>query len=270
MESLAETVLLGGLAPSSVVVVVVVVFGLLPVLGSLVVFNVRAAFVWFVAFVAVTVLSVLLPEWIAPRYAVEGSAGDTAFNIVVLSAFSFAVLAYFVRQRDAYQKQSDDLLHNILPDEIAARLKTANIMIADHCEAASVLFADVVDFTPMSAGMSPTELVGLRNHVFTTFDGFVEDLGLETMKTVGDEYMVAAGVPVARSDHAIAELALRIRDYVASNDFDGHKISLRIGLNSGQVVAGIIGLVSSPTTSGVTRSTWQAGWSQRALQGPFR
>jgi class 3 adenylate cyclase len=106
-----------------------------------------------------------------------------------------------------------------------------------------VLFADVVGFTPMSAAMSPPELVGLLDKVFTAFDGFVSELGLEKIKTVGDEYMVAAGVPRARSDHAgaIAELALRIRDHMAAARFDGHPLSLRIGINSGPVVAGIIG-----------------------------
>jgi guanylate cyclase len=116
-------------------------------------------------------------------------------------------------------------------------------MIADDHESASVLFADVVGFTPMSATMSPPELVGLLNSVFTIFDGFVEELGLEKIKTVGDEYMVAAGVPHGRSDHAhaIAELALRIRDHTERHRFHGHDISLRIGINSGPVVAGIVG-----------------------------
>jgi class 3 adenylate cyclase len=134
-------------------------------------------------------------------------------------------------------------LHNILPDDIARRLKTEKTMIADDYEAVSILFADLVDFTPMSASMSPPELVGLLNTVFTTFDGFADKLGLEKIKIVGDEYMVATGVPQSRSDHAqaIAELALRIRDHAANNQFDGHRISLRIGINSGPVVAGIVG-----------------------------
>ena len=173
----------------------------------------------------------------------EDVAGDTAFNLVAVSANVFAVLAYFVRQRDRFQKQSDDLLHNILPEEIASRLKADNIMIADSFESASVLFADVVGFTPMSASMSPVDLVGLLNNLFTTFDQFVDELGMEKIKTVGDAYMVASGVPRARFDHAeaIAELALRIRDHVAGNRFDGHKLNVRIGINSGPVVAGIIG-----------------------------
>jgi class 3 adenylate cyclase len=116
-------------------------------------------------------------------------------------------------------------------------------MIADSFDSASVLFADVVNFTPMSAGITPDQLVGLLNQGFTTFDGFVEELGLEKIKTVGDEYMVASGVPNSRPDHAlaVADLAVRIRDHVANHDFDGHPITLRIGINSGPVVAGIIG-----------------------------
>jgi class 3 adenylate cyclase len=106
-----------------------------------------------------------------------------------------------------------------------------------------VLFADVVGFTPMSTGMSPAELVGLLNEVFTRFDGFVADLGLEKIKTVGDEYMAAAGVPLPRPDHAqaIAELALRMRNHLEANPIQGRQLSLRIGINSGPVTAGIIG-----------------------------
>ena len=239
VEVLAATVILGGLVPSEMVVL----FGLLVVLGALIVLSVRAAFWWFLAFVFTVVLAVVLPEWIEPLHVVEGSGSGIAFTLVGVTAFVFAAMAYFVRQRDRFQTESDDLLHNILPDEIARRLKSDKTMIADDYESASVLFADVVNFTPMSAAMSPPELVGLLNEVFTTFDAFVGELGLEKIKTVGDAYMVAAGVPQRRSDHAhaIAELALRIRDHTENNQFDGRDIRLRIGINSGPVVAGIVG-----------------------------
>ena len=87
------------------------------------------------------------------------------------------------------------MLRNVLPDEIADRLKRSDRMIADHFEETSILFADVVDFTPMSAEMSPAETVELLNDVFSAFDAMVEEAGLEKIKTIGDEYMVAAGVP---------------------------------------------------------------------------
>jgi len=239
VEVLAGTILLGGLVPSDLVIL----WGSLVVIGSLIVLTPKAAFLWFLAYGLTLVLAVVLPERIEPLYVVEGSPAGIAGGIVGVLVFLFAAMAYFVRQRDRFQHESDDLLHNILPDEIARRLKSDRSMIADDYGSASVLFADVVGFTPMSAAMSPAELVGLLNAVFTTFDGFVEELGLEKIKTVGDEYMVAAGVPRERPDHAhaIAELALRIRDHTESNRFDGHEISLRIGINSGPVVAGIVG-----------------------------
>jgi class 3 adenylate cyclase len=238
-EVLVQTVALGGIVNSDVLML----FGLLTVIGALIVFSARTAFFWFLGYLASLVLAVVLPESIDPLYEAEPSAGGVAGIAASVAAFLFFGMAYFVRQRDRFQKQSDDLLHNILPNEIATRLKTDTSMIADDFPHASVLFADVVGFTPMSAGMTPPQLVGLLNHVFTTFDKFVEELGCEKIKTVGDEYMVAAGVPVPRDDHAeaIAELALKIRDHVASHDFDGHHLQLRIGINSGPVVAGIIG-----------------------------
>lgn len=238
-EVLAATVIVGGLIPSALVVL----FGLLAVVGALIVFDTLAAVAWCLAFLLTLVLAVVLPGWIPPLYVVNASAGDMAFTVFGVTAFIFAAMAYFVRQRDRLQAESDDLLHNILPDEIARRLKANRSMIADDYESASVLFADVVGFTPMSAEMAPPELVGLLNAVFSTFDGFVEELELEKIKTVGDAYMVASGVPRRRADHAdaIADLALRIRDCVASTTFAGHRISLRIGINSGPVVAGIVG-----------------------------
>lgn len=240
LENLIPTVMLGGLLEAELIMA----WSSLVVIGSLIALDRRAGLFWFVMSLLTLNLAVVLPESIDPLYVVEPAAGgDLNGSLIGLAVFSYAGMAYFVRQRDRFQQESDDLLHNILPDEIAARLKADTSMIADDYESASVLFADVVNFTPMSAGMSPPELVGLLNTVFTTFDGFVEELGLEKIKTVGDEYMVASGIPRMRPDHAhaIAELALRIRDHSESHEFDGKAIRLRIGLNSGPVVAGIVG-----------------------------
>lgn len=236
---LAVTAVLGGLWASGLVVL----FGLIMVLAAAIALSPRATAWWFVAFTASIVYAALIPNWVDARYIIEDPRADAVVNIVVTATLTVAVVLYFVRQRDLFQKQSDDLLHNILPDDIADRLKTDNTMIAEDFPAVSVLFADVVDFTPMSGDMSPTELVGLLNRLFSVFDGFVAELGIEKIKTVGDEYMVAAGVPLPRPDHAaaIAELALRIRDHVATHDFAGHRLKLRIGIHSGPVVAGIIG-----------------------------
>ena len=240
-ENLVPTVMLGGPLEAALAIG----WSSVVVIGALIALDGRAGLVWFILSLFALFLAVVLPESIDPLYDVEpASTGDIVLGTLLgVAVFSYAGMAYFVRQRDRFQQQSDDLLHNILPDEIATRLKADTSMIADDYESASVLFADIVDFTPMSAGMSPPQLVGLLNSVFTTFDGFAEELGLEKIKTVGDEYMVAAGVPVPRPDHAhaISQLALQIRDYCAENSFDGHDISLRIGINSGPVVAGIVG-----------------------------
>ena len=240
LENLVPTVLLGGILEAEFTIA----WTILAVIGALIALDRRAAFVWFVVVIISLVLAVGLSEWAEPATApVAVPLTSLMATLIGLTVFSYAGMAYFVRQRDRFQQESDDLLHNILPDEIVTRLKADQSMIADDFEAASVLFADVAGFTPMSAKMSPPELVGLLNTVFTTFDEFVQDLGLEKIKTVGDEYMVAAGVPRPRPDHAqtIAELALRIQDHCARHKIDGYQLRLRIGINSGPVVAGIVG-----------------------------
>ncbi len=239
VSSLAEIAMFGGLLPSGLVVM----FGLSFVLAAMLAISLRAAIWWFVAYVLSVVYAVVVPDWIDPIYVPSDPTADIAFNLIALGVLVLAVLGYFLRQRDRFQARSDELLRNILPDDIVARLKTSSDTIADDVDEASVLFADVVDFTPMSAAMSPAQLVGLLDEVFSCFDGFVAELGLEKIKTVGDAYMVAAGVPRPRPDHAeaIAELALRMRDHVAKNPVDGRRLSFRIGVNSGPVTAGIIG-----------------------------
>jgi hypothetical protein len=208
VAGLLETALFGGLFDSGLVVI----FGLGVALAAMLAISVRASLVWFGVFIGSVIFAVITPaSW--QRYAQPDPAIDAAFNLITTAIVVLAVVGYFVAQRDRFQRRSDDLLHNILPTEIAARLKDAPSAIADDVASASVLFADVVDFTPMSASMSPAELVNLLDDVFSSFDAFVADLGLEKIKTIGDAYMVAAGVPVPRDDHAdaIAELAMRIR-----------------------------------------------------------
>jgi GAF domain-containing protein len=155
----------------------------------------------------------------------------------------FAEVQQARRAANAEQKKSERLLLNVLPQDIALILKNEERVIADHFPSVSILFADVVSFTPMSAQMTPTELVELLNEVFSYFDELVEKYGLEKIKTIGDCYMVAAGVPRLRSDHAqvLTSLALDIRDYVGQHEFRGKQLTFRIGLNSGPVVAGVIG-----------------------------
>ena len=142
------------------------------------------------------------------------------------------------------QKKTDSLLLNILPEAIANRLKQEPGVIADKFEKATILFADLVNFTQISTTMSATKLVYLLNEIFSTFDQLTEKHGLEKIKTIGDAYMVAGGIPIERPDHAeaIAEMALDM--LVAIQELNvklDAKFDLRIGINSGPVVAGVIG-----------------------------
>ncbi|MCZ6892353.1 MAG: adenylate/guanylate cyclase domain-containing protein, partial [Chloroflexi bacterium] len=141
------------------------------------------------------------------------------------------------------QQKSEQLLRNVLPPSIATMLKDHGRTIARHHSEASIMFADIADFTLLSANLSPGEVVEMLNGVFTKFDELTEGRGLEKIKTIGDSYMVAAGVPEAQPDHAevLAELALEMMASVSTQTFNGHRLVLRIGINSGPVVAGVIG-----------------------------
>jgi adenylate cyclase len=150
------------------------------------------------------------------------------------------------------QKVSERLLLNLLPHPIAERLKARpDLMadsfpevIADSFPEVTVLFADIVEFTRFSAAMSPERLVARLNEIFTDFDTITDRRGLEKIKTIGDAYMAAAGLPVLAADHAAraAHMALDMMDALASfNERNGYRLQMRIGINSGAVVAGVIG-----------------------------
>jgi PAS domain S-box-containing protein len=143
------------------------------------------------------------------------------------------------------QEQSERLLLNILPEEIANRLKRGDSTIADTFADVTVLFADIVGFTQLSSRVSPTELVALLNDIFSTFDNLAERHGLEKIKTIGDAYMVVGGLPIACLDHAekIAEMALDMQEAIAEfSKIHNQHFSIRIGINTGPVVAGVIGI----------------------------
>jgi class 3 adenylate cyclase len=134
---------------------------------------------------------------------------------------------------------------NILPEEIANRLKRGDSTIADTFAEVTVLFADIVGFTQLSSRVSPTELVSLLNDIFSTFDRLADKHGLEKIKTIGDAYMVVGGLPIPRSDHAeaIAEMALDMQEAITDfSNTQNQDFSIRIGINSGPVVAGVIGI----------------------------
>lgn len=200
---------------------------------------------WFLAWVGLVVLSGLLQPFIDSPNNLSTALITFFFviNLVGVGVLIFLMVYYFVGQKNIFQEQSENLLLNILPKDIVSILRTEPRTIADHFDGASILFADVVDFTPMSARLTPTELVELLNEVFSYFDTLTEKYELEKIKTIGDCYMVASGVPRPRADHAqvLTTLALEMQAYVANHEICGKQLSFRTGLNSGPVVAGVIG-----------------------------
>ncbi|MCB9739776.1 MAG: adenylate/guanylate cyclase domain-containing protein [Deltaproteobacteria bacterium] len=152
---------------------------------------------------------------------------------------SIAAEEKYMAQRD----RADSLLLNVLPPSVADRLKhEPDHTIADRYENVTVLFADLVGFTPASALMEPEEMVVLLNDLFSNFDRICDECGAEKIKTIGDGYMAICGAPIRRQDHAqvMADVALKIRDHVADRS-DRLPIQIRLGLNSGEVVGAIVG-----------------------------
>ena len=141
-------------------------------------------------------------------------------------------------------RENEALLLNILPGEVASRLKSGEHEIADSFADVTVLFADLVGFTALSSGILAEELVDMLNGLFSRFDQIASELGIEKIKTIGDCYMAVCGLPTACTDHAerMARMALRILDVVREYNVEkGLNLHIRIGLNSGPVVAGVIG-----------------------------
>jgi len=230
-------------------------------IGALVFVGVRQAIPWFLAFAGLVVFSAAIDPALAdgaPDIPQGIVIAFFALNVLGVAATMFAVLQYFVRARERAladlaqqhqalereQEQSERLLLNVLPAPIAARLKEHEGVIADDLPAVTVLFADIVGFTPLSERLSASELVALLDGVFARWDALVAALGVEKIKTIGDAYMVAAGIPLPRDDHAeaIAELALamgpQLEDCTAAA---GLPLQVRIGIDTGPVVAGVIG-----------------------------
>jgi guanylate cyclase len=240
---------LGGFVNSSVVIL----WSLLAPIGALVFYTPREAGYWFVAYLVLLVVSTLASPFLRPTNNLPDYLRLAFFfmNIGAISAVAFFLLSLFIRERNTALEQvrferdrSERLLLNILPKEIAPRLKDNHATIADSYENASILFADIVNFTPWSAELPPDEMVEMLNEIFSYFDSLLDKYGVEKIRTIGDNYMCAAGVPVPRPDHAqtLARMALDMRTYIRSRPpRNGKRLNFRIGINSGPLVAGVIG-----------------------------
>jgi guanylate cyclase len=227
----------------------VILWSLLSPLCALVLQGTRNAVGWFAAYALIIFVAAGLDV-------VQGAPQQQVLlyceNVLLVSSLAFFALRFFVVERDKAraalereQARSEALLLNILPPPIADRLKAGDQTIADGYAEATILFADLVGFTRLSTTVAPDKLVVMLNQLFSRFDQLSARFGVEKIKTIGDAYMACAGVPVGRRDHAeaIAEMALAMRDAVeAHNRESGSELQIRIGINTGPVVAGVIGL----------------------------
>jgi class 3 adenylate cyclase len=237
---------LGGFVAASAVCI----WAFVAPLGGLVFHGPRAAVLWFAGFAGLIVVSAAIdgllqpaeiPTWLVVSF--------FALNILGPGVTTFAILEYFVHARDrahrllaAEQERSERLLLSIFPRAIAERLKVSPGIIAERSDEVSVLFADLVGFTPAAETRPAEEVVVLLDEIFSTFDELAERHGLEKIKTIGDGYLAAAGIPTPRPDHAeaAARLALDLRRGLEELPAAAG-LALRIGIDSGPVVAGVIG-----------------------------
>jgi guanylate cyclase len=230
---------LGGFVPSSAVLL----WALISPLAAVVL--VKRPLRWFVAYLVLLAVSALLepaltparlPGWIAISFFV--------LNVGGVSAVAFFLLRYFTRGLALERARSEALLLNVLPAPIGRRLKTGERPLADRFEEAAVLFADVVGSTPMAEGLSPEAVVDFLDALFTEFDAAAARRGLEKIKTIGDAYMVVGGVPEPdpQAPERVADLALELMGIAARHTSpSGRPLQLRIGIDVGPVVAGVIG-----------------------------
>lgn len=232
----------------------VAIWAILSPVGALMILGTRQSTPWFGLFLALAAVSWQLNSLFAgSALPIPAHTKDTFFvmNLSGTATILYVVMRYFQSQKERVlqalaieRERSEKLLLNILPQSIAERLKDNHARIADSHEAVTIMFADLVGFTHISAGMLPADLIDLLNQVFSKFDQLTEKYGLEKIKTIGDAYMVVGGIPNARADHAlaIAAMALEMQTALAEVARAVNKnLMMRIGINSGPVIAGVIG-----------------------------
>ena len=230
-----------------------VIWSLVAPMGAMLFTGRREAIGWFVGFIAVVTVGAALEPILRDGNNLPVWAIFVLYVMNIGTPFTLAIilLRHFLTQKDAAmemlhqeQEKSNRLLLNVLPKEIVPILIENDTTVADHFESVSVLFADVVGFTSLSARLPPREMVDLLNEVFSFFDTLADKYGLEKIRTIGDNYMIASGVPVPRADHAhaLAGMALEMISHVGRHRGPHDvKLQFRLGMNSGSAVAGVIG-----------------------------
>lgn len=249
----------------------VMLWALLAPVGIMIFQGARQSLPWFFAYLVMTATSGFFDYYLGTGaqsgVSMQSIAVFFTLNFVAISVIVFLLISYFVGQRDVLeaelakqnnllkweQERSERLLLNILPGPIAERLKDRQSVIADGFADVTVMFADIVDFTHLSGKMSPRFLVAMLNQLFSHFDTLAEKYGVEKIKTIGDAYMVAAGLdshyravkkgePELDYSDSVVSMAIEMRDYVASLTSERVAgLQIHVGISSGPVVAGVIG-----------------------------
>jgi adenylate cyclase len=208
---------------------------------------------WFLASIGLVLIEAALQPWLRASNNIPPGAGAILWglNSLVVCGIWFGNIFGLLRQRDTAlqelheeQVRSEKLLLNVLPQKIADRLKREPGTIAEAYKDVTILFADIVGFTPLSTQLNPVEMIELLNKIYSRFDSLSEKYQIEKIRTIGDNYMVAAGVPEPDEDHArnMARMALEMQAYANKlSSQDEHAIQFRIGIHSGPVIAGIVG-----------------------------
>ena len=243
----------------------IVLWGLLAPIGALLCFGVSESLGWFLAWAILTALTGAADFYLAD-FAVPGKAAiplRTSLIFFALNMIAVATIIYLLlrhstierrktqqklesahRQLQTEQDRSERLLLNVLPGPIAERLKNSEQTIADGFADATVMFADIVNFTQVAANLSPSQVFTMLNRIFSAFDELAEQHQLEKIKTIGDAYMVAGGInqSVEAYTGAVADLALAMRDILRKNfSVNSAHLEIRIGIGTGPVVAGVVG-----------------------------
>lgn len=247
---------------SSVTASGVALWALLAPIGALVVSSWKESIPWFFAYIVLTGVSGFFDYYLGTGTA-TGIPMNTiglffALNFVAMSSILYFLVRYFVIETERIktqldqqhallaeeQKKSERVLFNVLPSNIAERLKNNQGLIADGYADVTVMFADLVNFTQLTEQMSPEQMVGLLNTVFSGFDDLSEKYGLEKIKTIGDAYMVVGGLSRERPDYAgdMASMAMEMQAFVTSHPaLVRRDVGIHIGISTGPVVAGVIG-----------------------------
>lgn len=240
----------------------VMLWALLAPIGALVVSGWRDSIPWFIAYIVMTVISGLFDYYLAAGSEAGVSMKTIgvffALNFAAMSSIVYFLVRHFVLESDKIKKQLDQqhqllaeeqkkserVLLNVLPNSIAQRLKNHSGLIADGYADVTVMFADLVNFTHLTESLSPEQMVGLLNTIFSSFDELCEKYGVEKIKTIGDAYMVVGGLNREKDNYTndIADLALDMRQFVnAHPDLSRYKLGIHTGIATGPVVAGVIG-----------------------------